>query len=56
MVPDGAGWLDVCVDEELMVGFRIVLSYPAVGEGAAFVFHAASRLWRDAIFYFEIVS
>ena len=21
VVPDGAGWLDVCVDEELVVGF-----------------------------------
>jgi hypothetical protein len=39
----------------LVVSFGIVLSYPAVGERAAFVFHASSRLRRDAVFYIEIV-
>jgi len=54
VMPNGAGWLDVCVDEELVMGFWVVLSYPAGRQWAGFVFHASSRVWRDAIFYFEV--
>lgn len=31
VVPDRSGWLDVCVDEELVVCFGVMLSYPAIG-------------------------
>ncbi len=47
--PDGAGGGGGRVDEELVVGLRVVLAGPAGGEGAAFVFHAAAGEGRDAI-------
>ena len=49
MMPDGARWFDIRVDEELVVGFRVELSYPAVREWPSFVFHAPPRLWGNAI-------
>jgi hypothetical protein len=55
VVPDGARWFDVGVDEVLVVCFWVMLSYPPVGEWPAFVFHASSRLCRDAIFLSERV-
>lgn len=49
VVPDGAGRVVGGVDEELVVELWVVLTDPAVGEGASFVFHGATALGRDAV-------
>ena len=49
MVPYTPWGLDPRVDEELVVGLRVVLSEPARWEGAGFVFHAAADVGWDSV-------
>lgn len=49
MLPNGARRVLVCIDEELVVFFGVILSHPAWWEGPRFVLHTPARLRRDAI-------
>lgn len=49
VVPDGAGGIGVCVNEELVAFFAVVLADPTVGEGARLILHGPAAVDGDAV-------
>ena len=55
-MPDGAEGVGFGVDEELVVGFRVVGAYPAFGERTELVFHAKASWGRDSLVPVVVVA